>query len=373
MRVIIIQERIPDYRVPFFEGLRADLESRGIPLQILCGAGSGPEGALKKDEGVLPWAGRRRMFRFAVRGVRLTYLAGFVPTRECDVLVVEHANRHLLTYLLLLRRALGRGPSILWWGHGANLQAPATFSGGLGEAWKRWVTRRADGALAYTEGSKERFVEAGLREADIVTLNNSVDTSWADGLEDPPIGAMTCATIGALYDHKRVDLLLAAADLLSASVPGFELRILGDGPDCPKVIEAAASRPWLTAYGRVNDAKKAELLSDCVLILNPGLVGLVAVDSLAASRPIVFCANSRHSPEVEYLVPGYNSVSVFVEDARGFAEAVARVLLEQNELLRLREGCRESRDEYSLKGMVERFSVGVRSSVRRDLTAPPRS
>ena len=54
-RVLILQRRLPEYRVPFFESLRARLGGMGIDLDVVHGTGS-PEEVARGDEGHLEWA-----------------------------------------------------------------------------------------------------------------------------------------------------------------------------------------------------------------------------------------------------------------------------------------------------------------------------
>ncbi len=47
------------------------------------------------------------------------------------------------------------------------------------------------------------------------------------------------------------------------------------------------------------------------------------------------------------------------EDARAYADAVARVMIDDGLLERLRGGCREAAGKYTVEAMAENFADGV--------------
>src|SRR4051794_38224482 len=101
-RVLIVQETLPHYRVLFFDELAARLRLDGIELEVVHGRPSGLA-AEKRDQAVLSRATviqNRRLGPFVLQriGDRL---------RTADLVIVEHANRHALNYLLSFRRYFG--------------------------------------------------------------------------------------------------------------------------------------------------------------------------------------------------------------------------------------------------------------------------
>lgn len=364
--VVIVQERLTDYRIEFFDLLREELVRRGVHLELLYGV---PEqGDPKGDGGVLPWASACRVFRWPVAGRRLTYIACLRECHEYDGVILEYAGRHLHTFLLLLLRSLGLGPRVAWWGHGANLQLASAENRIVRavEALKRRMTKAADYCFAYTHGSAERFIANGFPRQDVTVVNNSVDTAWASGVQSIRNSSSTVGYMGSLYSEKRVELLLAASDRIESEIPGFRLKVAGDGELMPLLQDAATTRPWLEIWGRVKNEDKADFLEDVTLLLNPGLVGLVAVDSLASGRPIVTLAGGAHSPEFEYLKSGVNCVIV---DGGGngsesaYASAVIELLKDRNRVKNLSKRCLADSRFVSLSQFVSRFADGVEEFV----------
>ena len=92
----------------------------------------------------------------------------------------------------------------------------------------------------------------------------------------------------------------------------------------------------------------------------PGLVGLVVIDAFATGKPLVATAIDYHSPEIEYLRDGDNGLVVTdADDPEAYANAVAGLLEDDTRYGMLVSGCRESRSEYTLEAMLQRFTHGI--------------
>ena len=359
--VTIVQQVLPQYRVPFFAGLRETLAEDDIRLRLLHGKGRGSVAA-KGDERDLPWAeplpSREVRLPF---GHSLVWQPAHRAARDSDLVVMEHAVRHLAVWPFLSMRRAGRGPMLAFWGHGANLQA-TSFPANASEPVKRWASRRADWWFAYTEGSAERVAAHGFPRERITVVNNTVEAvRLDDGAERAPL---TCVYVGALYPLKRISFLLEAGARLAELVPGFRLVVLGSGEDRPLVERVAPAAPWLDFRGPTFDAAKAEILATSSLTLMPGLVGLAIVDAFAYGCPMVTTDQPFHSPEMEYLRDDENGVMLPRQTTPGeYAEAVARLLQDPQRLTRLRDGCARSAQELSMTSMVQRFARGVRQAL----------
>jgi glycosyltransferase involved in cell wall biosynthesis len=352
MRVVIVQETLPHYRVPFFDRLRAALAEGGVELDVVVGQPSG-DAARRRDQGVLAWATTVRNRRLG----RLVWQPAWRHIRGADLVILEQANRHLLGYLLFLAARFG-GTPVAQWGHGADLQR-------AGSAWRQtlkfMMTRRASWFFAYTEGSAARVRAAGLDPRIITVVQNAVEHPAAIAV---PKVAAQCVFVGGLHAAKRVDFLLEAADHMAARVPTFHLHIIGDGVE-RRLIEQRP-RGHVTFHGMLSGPDRDVLLQSSQLTLMPGLVGLVALDAFAARAPLVTIASRSHSPEIEYVVDQTNGI-VLPENssALAYASAATDLLLDPARLERLRHGCDVAASVYTLDSMVERFAEGVLRSVGR--------
>jgi glycosyltransferase involved in cell wall biosynthesis len=362
--VSIVQELLPQYRVPFFEGLRENLAADDIRLRLLHGS-SGP--GTKGDERALPWAEHLRTREIRLpRGRSVLWQSAHRATRSSDLVVIEHAARHLSIWPMLVGAAGGRRPRMGFWGHGTDVRTHRRDT--VSEAVKQWASRRAHWWFAYTEGSADRVAAHGFPRERITVVNNTVEVHALD--DRPEHDPKTCVYVGGLFDLKRIPFLLEVGTRLGERVPGFRLVVLGGGPDSGLVEEAARTAPWLDFRGPTFDDEKALALASSSLTLMPGVVGLAIVDTFAYGCPIVTTDHPFHSPEIEYLRDGVNGVMLPRDTTPAqYADAVAGLLQAPERLARLREAGTESAQELTMARMVQRFADGIRLA----LAAPTRT
>jgi glycosyltransferase involved in cell wall biosynthesis len=358
--VVIVQEILTEYRVPFFAALRERLRDEGVDVALVHGFARGSR-ARRRDQGALPWARTTRNRHIPVLpGVQRAVWQS-VPRdllRGADLVVVEQASRHLLNYRLLARsRSRGR-PRLVLWGHGRNLQAGSGITARASEGLKRMVSAHPHWWLAYTAGSADRVAAIGFPRERITVVQNAVAVPRPTGtIERIPD---RCVYVGSLYPDKRIDFLLEAAGRTAELRPGFRLVVIGDGEDRALVERAARSTDWLQYRGSVFGEETAVELRRSQLLLMPGLVGLAVVDSFAQECPMVFVDLPFHSPEVEYLEDRVNGVCLPTGTTPDrYGEEVAALLGDADRLARLREGCRDAAATYTVEAMVENVAQGL--------------
>lgn len=377
-RVVIIYRFLPQYRKLFYQRLRGRLARSGIELSLVYGDGSADDRA-KRDLVHIAWAIHVPNRIFSVLGMQFYWQPVLRHVRSADMVIVEQASKLLVNYVLFTQQALGR-QRMAFWGHGRNFQVHRSSS--LGEAVKRFVSRRAHWWFAYNDLSARIVRKLGYPACRITSVQNAIDTR---GLIDARIrltdealegirqelglhGNNVCIFAGGLYPDKRLGFLVEACDLVRSEVKDFELLVLGAGPEQSELERAARTRPWLHLVGPKFDEKKVPYFALSKLQLLPGLVGLAVLDSFALEVPLVTTGVPFHSPEIDYLVPDQNGLLVEdFEDVRAYAAAITRVLTDSTVRNRLIEGCRQARNTYTLEAMVENFATGIESA----LAAPP--
>lgn len=352
-RVAVVQELLPRYRSRFFDLLRARLAHEGVELVLVHGRARGDR-ALLADEGDLPWAHVVDSTQLGMgRGTPLVWQRALSHLDGADLVVVEQASRHLLNYLLMARRATRR-QRLAFWGHGANLQARSDRS--WRERWKRLYSRNADWWFAYTDGAARRVAALGFPPERITVVQNATDVAAVPPLPREP--GRTCF-VGGLHQHKQIPFLLGAAAMAARSVDGFRLVVAGDGPERATVERALVRSPWLELLPPQFGADKSRVLLSSQLVLMPGLVGLVAVDSLRTATPIVTVEGPHHSPEYEYLTPQNASVLPRGATPEDYAAEVRRLLTDDQGLEAMRARCREDGSQLTVEEMARRFAAGV--------------
>ncbi|MET8326496.1 glycosyltransferase family 4 protein [Streptomyces sp. NPDC005181] len=369
-RVVVVQPHVPAYRVAFYRHLVPELAARGIELTLAHGRPWGKDTSRGYDERLpgaieLPQQTLRCGPRHLVRR-RLGSLA-----HDCDALVLTQSLHAMESYRPLLRSG---GPPVGLWGHGATYTRPEP--GPLRSA-KRLLTNRADWFFAYTEAGARHVVAGGFPARRLTVLHNTIDTTSlvaaGAAVDDADRGALrrqyglrqgrTGLYIGGLDAAKRIPFLLVAARAVAAALPGFRLLVAGDGAQRTLVEEAERSGAPVRYMGTANDGDKARLGAVADVLMVPGAVGLVAVDSFALGTPLITTLRAAHGPEFSYLQHGRNALIVDAPTPRPYAAHVTRLLEQPERLARFSAACRADAALYTVQEMARRFADGVEGLV----------
>jgi glycosyltransferase involved in cell wall biosynthesis len=363
-RVVIVERQLLQYRVGFYNRLRARLQEEGIELQLLIGTGT-PEEEKKMDQVVLDWAIQiptRYLF-----GSKLCWQPFGAYARDADLVIVMHENKIIYNLWLL---SFGRPKRLAFWGHGKNMQSDKPD--GWKERFKRWTVNKVDWWFAYTESSAELVTQAGFPRECTTVVENAIDTEEMTAfckqvtsavcqrkrdelkLGDGPIALY----LGSLYKEKRLDFLLNAAYRIREQIPNFQLLVVGAGPDQVVIENAAAEHSWIHYLGPLQDKNKAVALVLADVMLNPGLVGLGILDSFASGTPMFTTDCGLHSPEISYMTPGKNGI-ITRDDVNDYADTVVSVLKQPEAIARLSNGALLSAPRYTVENMAERILNGI--------------
>jgi glycosyltransferase involved in cell wall biosynthesis len=190
-------------------------------------------------------------------------------------------------------------------------------------------------------------VEVVYGAADVVAPSDSIKA------EKP-----TLIYLGRLARSKRVDHALEAFALIIKDHPGAILKIAGSGPDEPR-LKALCKRLGLESgvsfLGKVDETKKARLLSESHLMLLPAVRegwGLVVLE-----------ANACGTPVIGYDIPGLrDSIKEGVSghlvpdgDIRALAEKASHLLQNRKVLEALSESSKKYAEGFSWDKTADRF------------------
>jgi glycosyltransferase involved in cell wall biosynthesis len=375
-RVVIIQWYVPRYRTAFYNDLREALAAVGIELSLGYGKPAGDQ-ARRGDAVDLPWATPlvSRNYRLGHRTIEKRRLGTIC--RDADLVIVEQALKNLESYPLLAKAAFG-GPRVAMWGHGRTYTKPQARAL---ESLKQRLTRRADWFFAYTEAGAQHLGRSGYPIDRLTVLQNASDTrslrAARDRLPDGEVAAFRRVHgitgtniglfVGGLDESKRLPFLLDAGHAISARVPGFQLVIVGDGPERSFIESAARDTSWLRYLGPLFGDERAALGLVGDVLLMPGRVGLAVLDAFALGLPVVTTRWPFHAPEFEYLEHGRNGW-ITDDDAAAFSGGVVDVLENKALLQSLKREASADADRYTIEEMVQRFVDGI----QRAMDAPPR-
>lgn len=377
-KVVLLQRVLPHYRVSFVRALRNRLWSVGIELILVYGQeerGTVPQTARIEES----WAHYITNFYANLPGVTCVFQSIGLLLRNADLVIVEPANQLILNYWLLATRRL-TNRKVAFFGHGRNYQA--RVRGGIRERLREIMLRQADWWFAYAQAGKRLIVDAGFPETLVTVVNNTIDTELlADALLGVKEGQLTSLRsqlglrganvgifCGGMYPAKRLDFLLQACVRIRTIVPDFEMVLVGDGPSQHLASAAADNFSWIHYVGSKTKGDLAVIYRLGKVLLVPGVIGLVIIDSFVGQLPLFTTNSSAHGPEIEYLQQGMNGVSV-EQDVELYSNAVAEYLISDAKLRRLIEGCKASAQEFSLDLMVANFTAGIEQCLTTSETA----
>ena len=168
-------------------------------------------------------------------------------------------------------------------------------------------------------------------------------------------GQFTILSVCRFYPRKRLDVLLHAAALLQDTIPGLEIRIVGNGPEREKLRRLCAELGVESSVRWLGDLPVSALAAEyngadvfCLPSIQEGF-GIVFLEAMAAGKPIV-AARAAAVPEVVR-----SGILVEPGDARALADAL--VTLYRNESLRRELGAAGARDveQFEMTRVARKF------------------
>lgn len=234
----------------------------------------------------------------------------------------------------------------------AELALPAMARPGLHTvltAIRRWdqnAARRVTTFVANSELTRRRIKEFYGRDS--LVVHPPVDVERFTAEPDPRDYFLT---VGEVTRHKNTEIALAAAERA-----GVKLKVVGDGPDLPRVQRRFANHAEF--LGRVDDQRLSQLYAGCRALVVPAIeeFGMTMVEAHAAGRPVLAAA---HGGALEIVSEGVTGRLV----APGRIEAFARSLRGTDWESFDPQVLRESAARFSRERFRERFTGAVTVAV----------
>lgn len=209
---------------------------------------------------------------------------------------------------------------------------------------------KADLYIALTEFAREKFVQGGLPEDQVVTKPNFLhpDPGPGSGRGDYAL------FVGRLSTEKGVDTLLRAWELFS-EVP---LKVVGDGPLAARVSEAAGRLDGVEWLGRQPKDRVLDLMKDARFLVFPSVwyegFPMVLVEALAVGLPVIAGDLGSMSSIVDHGRTGFRFRA---GDPEELAAWVERASTDSEELARMRQEARATFEaEYTAEENYRRLT-----------------
>ncbi len=210
---------------------------------------------------------------------------------------------------------------------------------GLQARWERRNTDRADRVIVpsrYSAGIAAALY--GVPDAKIAVVPEPIDlTEWrrrfdAAARAAPNDASPTVLCVARLYPRKRVDDLLEAAARLRPRIAGLSVRIVGEGPEWPRLqalhrhLDLGDSVTFLGHVDRDTLALEyARARCFCLPTVQEGF-GLVFAEAMAAGLPVVAC---RAAAVPELVRDGETGLLVPPRTPDALAAALMRMLRDE--------------------------------------------
>lgn len=356
----IIQDYIPSYRAEFFELLRKRLLEEGIDLYLLSHLPLGSQKA-RGDFVHLDFLNNFPQWNIQMGKRSLVFPSSVRQFQNYDGLIgplrgSSFSTHAMIAHCLKFKKSFGL------WGHVANYVSPNNF---LDLLIEKKLMRLATSIFAYTNSGKDFGVNQGIDPNKIFVLNNTFDLSELkyemEQVSNNDLAEMlqryelhprkTLLYIGGLDASKRIDFLVSTLDQLWSSDSEIKLLVIGDGED-KELLKNAIIRGQVQILERNNPRVKVLAGKVSKLILMPGRIGLIAVDSIALGIPIVTTNYSFHAPEFEYLVEGKSKFTSKFDSPSSFSELVTNLVNSEDSLA-------FSEAPPSIENMLDSFVKGV--------------
>lgn len=380
LRVVIQQQVLPPYRVPFFEAL-----GKHVDLTVCIALNSSIPGVE-----TVPNDRDHRHFRVEAfqEGVYLgrRFQRGAIDyalSEKADVLVAGAGYLQYLAWALReLRRLRRANVKIMTWGcegyeFDDESQWRSYMSGSLlrrihfvylGMVYRRVVSA----AVAYSRHTVDFWRYAyKIPENRLFVAENAVDTKYAEQEYRSVLrGDRTrkqdqVVFVGRLIPSKRIDLLIRAFAKVLQRAPQAMLVIVGDGParsDLVRLVsEIGIDAGRVEFGGHISDKKEiARILASSGVFVLPGYGGLALNEAMAAGLAIV-C--SRGDGTERHLVgQGENGLFVRREDEESLVDAMLMLLTDTALIQRMGEASfARITQKFTLENMVSGYIRAIES------------
>lgn len=369
-RVLILQAMCKQYRAPLYARMYQELSADGIELRVAYSRP--PEDHRQRNDDVdLPNEYGVKIEQYSWFGDRLFLQMPIALIRRADLVIVEHAVKHLINYPLTLLSRL-RLKKLGFWVHGGTLRHA---SSPWLRPWRVWSMLAAAWIFSYTKGVASTAIALGAQPERVTTLQNAIDLSGfrralaAVTAKDMMaarqqlgfgLDAHVALFCGSLYPGRGVEFLVAAGDAVARRDPRFHLIAIGGGPLQAQLEREAKVRYWLHPLGSIFGEQRAVYFRLAHVCLMPYLAGLGILDAMAAGLPFLVTGAHATNPEIDYLIDGVTGL-VTGDSIEYFDNAVASLFGDPVRLESMSKAALAASHEYSIENMASNFCCGIRA------------
>ena len=345
-RVAIIYQILANYREPIFRKLCEQKESveytffsdKENALDTVAVV-EPVKATLSIEDGGLRWRFVKniRLFRHFLwqRGVvKLAF------SKEFDTIIYLGNMYYISTWISCFFARL-MGKKTLMWSHGFLRDE---------KGLKGWLRKRfyklADSMLLYGNRSRDIMIKKGFDPEKLYVVYNSLDydnqCSIRKNISDTQLTALRKKLfsnpelpilffIGRLIESKKLDMILAAMDILNKKGIKVNILFIGDGTEKENLTKLAKElnlADSIVFYGACHEEQElAPLIMMSGICVSPGNVGLTAMHAMVYGKPVI-TSNDYNSqgPEFEVIQPGLTGDFFKADDCDDLAIVISEYI-----------------------------------------------
>jgi glycosyltransferase involved in cell wall biosynthesis len=374
IRVAVVTNIVPEYRLPFFRQL---LSESTLRVTIFC-QDRLPGVNISSRHAALGGSVRQLQFWSGASGsVSWQRLPVAELARNFDVVVFAGNPRVLSTvFWASLFRLVGK-PTVIW------TQGRSAGAGRWSEKIRLAWLRLFSDLLLYVDDEIEVLRQLGFRRQRMTPIRNGLDAQSIDqAIQAWPRarleqwqerqqlrGRLIVLSCARLIERNNFHLLLRAMPEVIRRIPGTVWCAIGGGQEREALARLAAELGvqehvrWLG--GIYDEDQLAPWFLSAALLCHPGAIGLTLNHAFAYSLPVVTHDNARnHGPEFSYLRPDVNGAVFEDGDRDSLARVLSDLLESPGKRAEFGSRARDAVDRQANTAiMVEQFRTAVRRAL----------
>lgn len=340
MKVLIIQARIPSYRIGIFESISHLEEVSRLDIMHV-----------GNDVVEIPSARVIRMESYSFAG--LTFVRGVIGlARKYDAVIAMFDIKWAFIYQLLGSIYCKR---TLLWGHGNGRTRRYKWV----DIFRQILAHRAAGLIFYDEKSRDEFcVTEKLRQKSFVANNSIINKVKLESRSFYDLKAFIF--VGRLIPEKNISYIF---DVLATTtgLRDFLFHIVGDGSQ-RKDLEAKCIRLKLESqvifHGEIYDDRAlSKLFGESFAYIAICPTGLGFVHSFSFGCPVITLHDISHGPEIEYC---NSDNTIFLDSVENLGKKMLDLSRSQDLNSRMSIAARNT---YQNEASPDRMIAGFRRAI----------
>ena len=349
IKVALIQQICPSYRVRFFEMLSKRLAENGFKLTVFFGM---PRKGLAYS-GMIPDP-RLSGFKFAYKILPKIGYEGKLPTspfhfkrsfiifptlifevgnKRFDITISDTTGLLLNTFpLLIVNKFLLGKKFVIWCGGNIKDNAPRPNDNiikKIAYVFAGLMYKHCDASIVYGPASRRFDIYMGTHPSKIFIALNTVDTLYFEEAirerknevehlqEKLGVQGKKCVLyVGVMEKRKKLENLILAFGNLKKSINGAALLLVGDGPHREILQDLSTKEKIKDIYyvGKVSYDNIPLFYALCDVFVLPAQGGIAVAEAMACGKPVIITEECNALRSIPGLVRNSENGFILKED-----------------------------------------------------------